>query len=352
MSDVIVAPETRDLDVLAGQLAAWLAERIEGAEDVRITDLAYPRGAGLSHETILFDAAWSAGGRRHARGFVVRIKPTRHFVFPDNLFDEQYRLMKVLHAQGAVRVAEPFWIEEDAGLLGAPFFVMEKKIGRVPVSMPPYAQSGWVAEATPAQRATMWESGVRQLAAIQSTPLDSVPFLAGATEGARQGLAQEIDKYRRFIAWAADDEYRPVLEAGMDRLERSSPANQPAGLVWGDARLGNMMFGADFEVVAVMDWEQPSLGGALHDLAWWLVLSDLHHRGGDGRPWLEGMGTRAETIALWHDVTGIATDGIEWYEEFVHLKMSCCSLRPAALGRYPLPGPAAMAKRLQVEALA
>lgn len=350
MSGLIVAPETRDLDRFAGQLEAWLRQRMPAASDLDIHNLNYPRGAGLSHETILFDVAWTEQGAPKTRGMVARIKPTRHFVFPDNLFDEQYQLMRHLHADGRVRVAEPFWIEQDASILGAPFFVMAKVRGRVPVSSPPYRDVGWVAEATPEQRATMWENGVRQLAAVQAVSRQGLDFLRGATPGAEEGLAQEWDKYRRFIAWAADDTFRPILSAGMDRLERSWPKNQPAGLVWGDARLGNMMFDEAFEVVAVMDWEQPSLGGALHDLAWWLVLSELWHSASPTRPYLHGMGTRAETIALWQSITGISADDIEWYEEFVQLKMSCCSLRTAAIGRYPAPKPEVMAKRLKVAA--
>jgi aminoglycoside phosphotransferase (APT) family kinase protein len=347
---VIVAPETRDLDTLSDQLSGWLATHIDGASDVRVDSLDYPKGAGQSHETILFDAAWRAEGTEHRQGLVIRIKPIKHRVYVDDLFDEQYHLMRALHEDGRVRVAKTFWIEQDPAILGAPFFVMEKKSGRVPVSVPPYGSAGWVADATPAQRAKLWESGVRQLAAIQAVPREGLGFLRGATPGAEEGLAQEIDKYRRFIAWGAQDrpDHRRVLDAGLDRLEHVLPANRPAGLVWGDARLGNMMFDAVFEVTAVMDWEQPSLGGALHDLAWWLVLSELHHKATDARPWLEGMGSREETIALWHDVTGIATDDIEWYEEFTQLKMACCSLQTASLGRYPLATPATMATRLKV----
>jgi aminoglycoside phosphotransferase (APT) family kinase protein len=323
MSDEIVAPATRDLDILAGQLSSWMQSRLDSASDIQIRNLSYPRGAGQSHETILFDASWSQRGARIERGCVVRIKPTGHQVFPDTLFDEQYRLMDFLHQDGRVRVAEIYWYEESAALLGAPFFVMEKKIGRVPVSHPPYREVGWVAEATSALR--------------------------GATEGAREGLAQELDKYRRFIAWAAGDEVRPVFEAGMDRLEKIWPKNQPPGLVWGDARIGNMMFGDDFEVVAVMDWEQPSLGGALQDLAWFLVNSDAMHGATSTRPALAGMGTRAETLSLWHEITGIPTDDIEWYEEFTILKYSCCGLRTSRLGRHPPATPAETAKRLKVD---
>lgn len=35
-----------------------------------------------------------------------------------------------------------------------------------------------------------------------------------------------------------------------------------------------MMFDKNFEVSAVVDWEQPSLGGALNDLAWWIVNAE------------------------------------------------------------------------------
>src|SRR5262249_52556124 len=158
----------------------------------------------------------------------------------------------------------------------APFFLMERAHGRVPVSIPPYAEQGWVAEATPAQRRIMWEDGVRHLASIQSVPLSAVQFLAGP-EGARDGLAQEWGNYVRFVDWVSADRPWPALKAGLERLKSLWPANQPQGLVWGDARLGNMMFGEDFRVVAIMDWEQPSLGGALQDLGWWLTLSESMH---------------------------------------------------------------------------
>ncbi|CAN7314341.1 phosphotransferase family protein [Phenylobacterium sp. LjRoot225] len=347
MPDVIVAPEVRDLTTLSRQLTAWLGAQLPEAQDIRLENLAYPFGAGQSHETILFDASWTARGRPEALGCVVRIKPGRHTVFPDDFFEEQYRVMRVMHDGGRVRVARPLWFEPDPSILGAPFFLMEKCRGRVAVSVPPYAQAGWVAEATPAQRAKMWENGVRQLAAIQHTPLSAVQFLRGP-DGAREGLPQEWDKYVRFVAWLSRDRPWPVLEAGLKRLADRWPAHQPAGVVWGDARLGNMMFNDQFEVVAVMDWEQPSLGGALHDLAWWLFLSNMMHGEAPGRPHLEGMGTRGETLALWREVTGVPTDDIEWYEDFTALKISCLSIRTAGLKGLPPPDEQALARRLKL----
>ncbi len=347
MSDVIVAPEMRDLDELAGQLGAWLSGKIAGAKGLVVTDLSYPRGAGQSHETILFTAIWNGGSLEG----VVRIKPGDFTVFPDNLFDEQFQVMQVMHDSGIVRVAEPLWLEQDTSVLGRPFFVMRKVIGRVPVSVPPYSQSGWVCDASPAQRRRMWESGVRQLAAIQLVSLDNLHFLAGPAH-ARHGLAQEVDKYRRFAAWLAEQpasrSLTAIIERGLDRLEAAWPANQPAGLVWGDARLGNMMFDANFAVVAVMDWEQPSLGGALHDLAWFVTMGEVWHSPRDGRPWFEGMGTRAETIALWEEVSGKSAADLEWYEDFTRIKMSCTGIRLDQLRSTVTYTEASLARRLKL----
>ncbi len=354
---MLVAPETRELSATALTLAAWLQKQMPDTSQLRVDNLSYPQGAGRSHETILFDAHWLAQSKPQSRSCVVRIKPARHTVFPDDLFDQQYKIMCLMHELGRVRVAHPLWFETDASILGAPFFVMERVRGRVAVSFPPYAQTGWVSEATPAQRAKMWENGVRQLAAIQGTPLELAQFLRGPAH-APSGLAQEWDKYVRFVNWVSgsnpgreDPSHAslwPVFRRALERLRANWPTNQPSGIVWGDARLGNMMFDENFEVVAVMDWEQPSLGGALNDLAWWLVISETMHGARAGRPHLAGMGSRTDTIALWSEITGISTVDIEWYEDFTNLKLALTGARLGQLKTFPMPSEEALAKRLKV----
>ena len=133
MSDIIVAPETRDLGVLSDQLTSWLAQQMPEASEIKVDNLDYPRGAGMSHETVLFDMHWREGGAARSQGCVVRIKPGDFTVFPNDLFDQQYALMKLLHEGNYVRVAKVMWLEQDTTILGKPFFVMEKMVGRVPV---------------------------------------------------------------------------------------------------------------------------------------------------------------------------------------------------------------------------
>ena len=110
-----------------------------------------------------------------------------------------------------------------------------------------------------------------------------------------------------------------------------------------------MMFNEDFEVVAVMDWEQPSLGGALQDLGWFLTLSEtMHGHTAQLGTWLEGMGTREETIALWEQVSGKSAADIEWYELFTQLKMACTGARIGQMRGETMQDEASLRARLGV----
>jgi aminoglycoside phosphotransferase (APT) family kinase protein len=329
----LVAPEIRDLDELARQLAGWLGTRMPKAEAIEVRNLSYPLGAGMSHETILFDAAWREAGRAVERGMVVRIKPMRRQVYQDDMFDAQYQLIQLMHRLDAVPVAEPLWFEQDPGLLGAPFFVMEKVAGRVAVSFPPYSKQGWLFDAQPADRARLWEDSVRKLAGIQTVPVSEAQFLHLPGEFA-ENFDQEIDRWTRYLDWADGDRSCGLLRDLFDRLQAARPKNRAEGIVWGDARLGNMMVSDDFKVVAVMDWEQPSLGGALQDLGWWLYTERMQTVARGLAP-LEGMGSRAETLALWSETCGKSAADIEWYEAFASFKMDCLSVRMLSVGTLP-----------------
>jgi aminoglycoside phosphotransferase (APT) family kinase protein len=268
MSDVIVAPSTRDLDELSRELADWMQSRLPDARQITIDNLEYPRGAGQSHETILFDAHWNEGGERIYRGCVVRFKPVSFIMFPDDLWEQQIAIMQLFHADGRIPVAEVYWKEDDASVLGGAFYVMEKKQGRVPVSVPPYAMSGWFFESSPEQRHRAWRQGVEAMARLHTMEPERLGFLKGPA-GAEQGLAQEWEKWWRYVDWVNSDGEIPILAEVRARLETTMPSHDAPGLVWGDCRIGNMMFNANHDLIAVMDWEQPSLGGSLNDLAWW-----------------------------------------------------------------------------------
>ena len=54
-----------------------------------------------------------------------------------------------------------------------------------------------------------------------------------------------MDEQRRYYDWVAADGVRsPLIERGFEWLESHWPAEDDADIFsWGDARIGNMMFG-------------------------------------------------------------------------------------------------------------
>lgn len=323
----IAAKTARDFGETAEQLARIVSRVCAGGQPVTVRDLKTPVGAGASNETILFFADWQGEDGPVSRGLVLRVGPSAFQLFMDPRMKDQYRLLRSFHASGRVKVAEPLCFVEDSDPFGAPFMLMERLAGQVPVSFPPYNAEGFLCEATVAQRRTLWESAMDQLIRIATTPVAEVAFLAEADGDG--GFAEQFGWWRQASRWSGVA-HIPVIAKTEDWLLAHQPPNPPPGLSWGDARIGNMMFAADFTVAGVMDWEQVGLGGALLDLGWWLYF-DRFHSEALGLTRLEGLGGREETIARWQEGTGIAVRDLLWYEIFAGWKVSILTARKMLL---------------------
>jgi aminoglycoside phosphotransferase (APT) family kinase protein len=116
-----------------------------------------------------------------------------------------------------------------------------------------------------------------------------------------------------------------VLALG-DWVRSHRPHDPGIHLSWGDARIGNMMFGDDFRLAGVLDWDQMALAHPRHDLAWWLYFDNVY-TAGSRVPRPAGMGDRAETIALWEDRTGLKAGDLTWYDAFMLYKLSMISMK-------------------------
>ena len=234
-----------------------LADRFE-TTDVTVTGLQSPEKAGTSSGTILFTASWSDGGQRHERDLVIRTQPDRVQLYRDADFHRQYAVLDALHRSGRVRVPEPLFFEPDPSLVGVPFFVMEQLHGNVPVTFPGYNVSGFLFDATPAQRRVAWESAVEELCRIALVPVEEMQFLDQPELGPTAWSSSSSTGAARSTGPPGT---RPPTSCGRSHawLEANLPAERANGFAWGDARIGNMMFGDDFRLAGVMDWEAANL---------------------------------------------------------------------------------------------
>lgn len=314
--------QQRDPEETRRRLTPWLAARIPGA-DVAITSLAPPANTGFSSDTLILDVAWREDGRTREEGLVIRIEPRECTVFPEYDIAQQFRVIQALARDTDVPVPPVRWLETDATLLGAPFFVMTKVDGRVPPDNPPYHVTGWMTEVEPAERTALWWDGLQVLARIHRLDWRALgfDFLAAQTPG----LEAQLRYYDRYLAWAARGRPQPVAEAARAWLERHKPREEPLGLCWGDARIGNMIFDRG-RCRAVLDWEMVTLGNPEQDLAWWLFL-DRHHSEGIGVDRLAGLPGRAETVARYEELVGRRVEHLEYYEMFAGFRFAVIMCR-------------------------
>jgi aminoglycoside phosphotransferase (APT) family kinase protein len=334
------APHGRDLDATRERLEAWLRTRLPEARELVASPLVGPGATGFSSDTLLFELSWTQGGDAWRQSLVLRLEPTGFRIFPHYDVRRQFRIQRRLWRRG-IPVPRVLWLEEDPGVLGSAFYVMERAEGRIPPDNPPYHAEGWVTEIPPPERERIWWSGLETLAAIHRLAAHDFACLLPA-EAAPSPLEAQLDAYDRFLAWAARGRPQPTCEAALAWLREERPREaEPLALCWGDSRIGNMVF-REGRCVAVLDWEMATLANPVQDLAWWLFL-DHHHSAGIGRERLPGFPGREATAARWSELTGLEPRHLGYYEVFAAFRFSVIMIRVAqqlmAYGLLPADSP-------------
>ena len=196
--------------------------------------------------------------------YVLRKKPPGVLLPSAHAVDREYRVQEAIAGSG-VPVAPMVLFCEDPGIVGTPFYLMERVEGRI------FADSA-LAAAPPAERGAMYRSAARALASIHAVDIDK----AGLRDFGWTGgyIARQIERWSKQWKLSAIDGIPEI-----DPLENWLRANMPDGadetaLVHGDFRIGNLIFhSSEPRVVAVLDWELSTLGDPMSDLAHSLVYA-------------------------------------------------------------------------------
>ncbi len=321
-------PQARDVDATRAQLTAWLAQKLPQAREVAVGELTLPSGSGFSNETLLVDASWREGAQPVDARLVVRVRPTAYAIFPEYDLHRQYRTMEILGTT-AIPVPRMRWYEDDASVLGQAFYVMDRVDGVIPADHPPFTTGGWLFDATPEQQGRLARSALAVLAELHRLDWRSLGF--GYLERPEYGAThfqQQLGYYEMMLRWAAAGRSLPLHEAALAWLHAHRPADEPSpSLVWGDARIGNMIF-RDFAPVAVLDWEMVTVGPGEVDLAWWLVLERYHTEGVGASP-LPGFPSRDQVVAQWEDIVGRRARDLFYYEVWGAFRFALVLIRIA-----------------------
>jgi aminoglycoside phosphotransferase (APT) family kinase protein len=315
-----------DLEQLRRELTRWLGNRIPGAEKLEISALRKP-DVGASNETLFFDARWVEANMPREQGMVARLKSmSGPQVFPKYDLARQYRIVELL-GRTDVLVPELFGYEEDESVLGVPFYVMARIEGRCPRENPPYHSEGWLTDCTTTERAEIWRSGIAAFSRIHRLDCTESGFdFLDRKDLGKTPLEQELQYYRTFYAWTQKGRTHPLCEEALAWLEANQPRQpEPVGIVWGDAKLGNMNFQGT-RCVGLFDWELTHLGNPVDDVAWYLML-DRCLSEGCNLPRLSGFADRQGTLAYWEEISGMKAVNFEYYELFAVYRFSVIMYR-------------------------
>jgi aminoglycoside phosphotransferase (APT) family kinase protein len=222
------------------------------------------------------------------------------------------KIISGLAGTGA-RVPNVVSICEDASVIGAPFYLMEKVEGFVIGDKVPDALD------SPEDRQRIGEELIDALVEVHT-----VDWRAAGLETIARPTGYLERQLRRFRALWEHNKTRELAAVGEVAawLEARLPESPPATVVHGDFRLGNVMYAdrTPVSLIAIFDWEMATLGDPLADLGYfstlWVDRDDpplgMYELNAVTRG--EGFPARAELIERYAQRSGRDVAGIRWYE--------------------------------------
>jgi aminoglycoside phosphotransferase (APT) family kinase protein len=308
-----VTPSRPAGDEIAALLEPIARQNVPGAADARIANW---RSAerGLSTETYLFDLQQDGDDGPTTLKQLVFRRPPDVSLYPDYDLTRQVMVMNRLR-DTPIPVPTVCWLDRDDKDLGTPYYVMEQlpTIGTAS-DFPSYHSHGVYFDATPEQRATMWWGCVQTIADVHALDWHSLRLdkLLMPQRGA-QPLEQVVAYCDELLTWGSPDSRRQELVDAVEWLRDNIYEPEHVVLCWGDSRLSNILYGRQFEVTAVLDWELAYIGDHEADLAWLLFL-DWACCEYEGVPRLDGTPSREETVARYEQLSGRAVRNLRYNE--------------------------------------
>lgn len=294
-------------EINAKALREYLAGKVEGAEQ-DLTIAQFP--GGHSNLTYLL--------RTPAREYVLRRPPLGPVAPKAHDMTREYTVLKAVNPvfRAAPRV---YHLCEDTSVIGAVFFIMERRRGivvrdRVPEELAAFPDY-------PRRVSTGFMNCLADLHAvdIDAHGLMSLGKPAGFLERQVRGWAERWQR--------AKTEEIAEMDYLLGWLVENMPESPSPTLVHNDFKLDNVMLdSADpGRIEAVLDWEMTTVGDPLVDvglvLCYWAQPSDP---GGTKPSITSGPGwfTRAEVVEYYAARTGRDMTGIAYYEIFALFKLA------------------------------
>jgi aminoglycoside phosphotransferase (APT) family kinase protein len=259
--------------------------------------------------------------RIDGREYVLRRGPLGPVAPKAHDMAREFRVLQMVHPHFREAPAV-FHLCEDPAVLGAVFFLMERRHGIIlrDVVPPELAK-------VPNYAQRMSESFIDCLIRLHAIDVAKTGLIAlGKPEGFLE---------RQVLGWAdrwnrAKTDEMPQMDRVIRWLVERRPASPVPTLVHNDYKLDNVMFGADSadRIEAVLDWEMATVGDPLADLGltlcyWaWADAPQLRARGLPALTSQPGWYKRDQSIQRYAERTGRDLSQIAYYEALGVFKLA------------------------------
>lgn len=310
MTDTIPVREGEELDAAAVERV--LRERIEGLPEGHLEIRQFPSGASNLTYLLRIDG-WEGVLRRPPFG---PVPPKAHDMRRES------HILERLHRVYPL-APRPYFFCDDESVIGAPFYVMERRRGVVVDDAFPKG-----VEPTPGLCRGISRTVVDTLVELHAVD----PEEAGLSDiGRPEGFLERqvggwISRWER-----AKTEEVPEAEPLARWLSSRIPESPPPTIIHNDFKLNNMILdpGDLTRVRAVLDWEMATVGDPLFDLGVSLSYWAQH----DDPPELQAVlptvtstsphfMTRAQFIERYAQRSGRDLSGMRWYVIFGYFKLA------------------------------
>src|SRR5829696_1868714 len=309
MAETIRVREDEDFDRDA--VERYMREHIEGLPEGKLEVWQFPSGA--SNLTYLLKIGdWEGVLRRPPLG---PIPPKAHDM------GRESRVLASLH-EAYPLAPRPYFFCEDESVIGAPFYVMERREGvvvddSIPEGVEPTPElcrgiSRAVADILVELHAVdLYEAGLGDLGRPEGFLKRQVEGWIGRYEKAKTDEVGEVGPLTRWLS------------------ERIPESSEPT-IIHNDFKLNNLVLDPDdlTEVRAVLDWEMATVGDPLFDLA---VSLSYWTEPGDPQELKEvmptvtsrpGFTTRKEFMERYAHKSGRDLSEMHWYMVFGYFKLA------------------------------
>ncbi|MYL32626.1 phosphotransferase [Pontibacillus yanchengensis] len=236
--------------------------------------------------------------------------------------EREYRILKALYDKFDV-APKPILLGDDS-ILGAPFFIMERRHGVV-------LDTEWPEDVK--DKASLGKS-VSETMVDQLVKLHSIDYSGTALEemGKPDGfMERQVHGWiKRFDRALTDD----VKNGNRVKqwLMKHIPSSTDATVIHYDYKLNNAMFAEDdySKMVGLFDWEMTTIGDPMADLAvamtYWIEADDPEElKRGLGKPPLtveDGFYSREEFIQRYAEKSGRDVQHMDFYLTFAYFKLA------------------------------